>query len=123
VGFGTWYVLLDVAARGGDPAWALVFSRAASAAIAAAVVAVRGFDRSSVPVAMVVIAGLFDVGGNALYVVSREHIPIGLAAALIGLYPIAARRRSGAARHRPHLDRRLSGAGRPCGSGLAVSRW
>ena len=31
LGFGAWYVLLDLAARGGDPLWALVFSRATSA--------------------------------------------------------------------------------------------
>ncbi len=37
---------------------------------------------------MVIAAGLFDVGGNALYVVARDVIPIGLAAALTGLYPI-----------------------------------
>lgn len=86
--FGAWFVLIDLAARGGDPLWALVFSRTASAAIAAAVVLVRGIDRASVPVAIIVVAGLFDVGGNALYVVARELVPIGLAAALIGLYPI-----------------------------------
>jgi drug/metabolite transporter (DMT)-like permease len=88
VGFGAWYVLLDLAARGGDPLWALVFSRAGSAVLAAAVVAVRGFDRSSVPVLVVLVAGLFDVGGNALYVVARDHMHLGLAAALIGIYPI-----------------------------------
>jgi drug/metabolite transporter (DMT)-like permease len=88
VGFGAWYVLLDLAARGGDPLWALVFSRAASAGIAAAVVAVRGFDRATVPWRIVVAAGIFDVGGNALYVVAREQMALGLAAALIGLYPI-----------------------------------
>ena len=88
VSFGTWYVLLDLAARGGDPLWALVLSRTGSSLIAAAVVAARGFDRMAVPVAVVVIAGLFDVGGNALYVVARETIHLGLAAALVGLYPI-----------------------------------
>jgi drug/metabolite transporter (DMT)-like permease len=88
IGFGAWYVLLDVAASRGDPLWALVFSRAVSAALAAVVVAVRGFDRSGVPVRLVVVAGLFDVGGNALYVVAREGMHVGLAAALIGLYPI-----------------------------------
>lgn len=31
IGFGSWYVLLDLAAREGDPLWALVFSRATSA--------------------------------------------------------------------------------------------
>ena len=40
------------------------------------------------PFRIVVAAGLFDVGGNALYVVARDTIPIGLAAALTGLYPI-----------------------------------
>ena len=87
IGFGTWYVLLDLAARGGDPLWALTFSRATSAALAAAVAFGR-FDRARFPVRIVVAAGLFDVGGNALYVVAREVIPIGLAAALTALYPI-----------------------------------
>jgi drug/metabolite transporter (DMT)-like permease len=88
VAFGAWYVLIDLSARDGDPLWALVFSRAASAAIAGAVVAVRGFDRASLPIGIIAVAGLFDVGGNALYVVARETMHLGLAAALIGLYPI-----------------------------------
>jgi drug/metabolite transporter (DMT)-like permease len=37
----------------------------------------------------VVAAGLCDVAGNVLYVIARDEIPIGLAAALTGLYPIA----------------------------------
>ena len=117
-------MLIDLAARGGDPLWALVFSRATSAALTAAV-AIGRFDRSRFPVRIVVAAGLFDVGGNALYVVARESIPIGLAAALTGLYPIVtmilarfvlgerlprlgpARRRARPARDRPHLGRRI----------------
>ncbi|MCA1571649.1 MAG: DMT family transporter [Chloroflexi bacterium] len=87
LGFGTWYVLLDLAARGGDPLWALTFSRATSATLAAAF-ALGRFDRARFPARIVIVAGLFDVGGNALYVVAREIIPIGLAAALTGLYPI-----------------------------------
>jgi drug/metabolite transporter (DMT)-like permease len=87
MGFGAWYVLLDLAARGGDPLWALVFSRATSATLTAAAAFGR-FDRSRFPFRIVLAAGLFDVGGNALYVVAREAIPIGLAAALTGLYPI-----------------------------------
>ena len=87
VGFGAWYVLVDLAADAGDPLWALVFSRAASAGLTA-VAAIGRFDRSRFPTAIVIAAGLFDVGGNALYVVARELIPIGLAAALIGLYPV-----------------------------------
>ena len=105
VSFGAWYVLLDLAARGGDPLWALVFSRAASAGVAAAVVAVRGFDRASMPWRIVVAAGIFDVGGNALYVVAREQMALGLAAALIGLYPIVTMllARFGLGEHLPRL--------------------
>jgi drug/metabolite transporter (DMT)-like permease len=88
VGFGAWYVLIDLAAASGDRLWALVLSRGASAGIAVAVVAVRGFDRAAVPWAIVVAAGLFDVGGNVLFVLAREELPVGLAAALVGLYPI-----------------------------------
>jgi drug/metabolite transporter (DMT)-like permease len=88
IAFGAWYVLVDRSAELGDPLWALVLSRAGSAAIAAAVVAVRGLDRARVPLGIIVVAGLFDVGGNALYVVARETMHLGLAAALIGLYPI-----------------------------------
>jgi drug/metabolite transporter (DMT)-like permease len=88
ISFGAWYVLVDLAARAGDPLWALVTSRAGSSAIVLGVLAVRGFEARSVPVAVLVAAGLFDVGGNALYVIAREQIPLGLAAALVGLYPV-----------------------------------
>lgn len=91
VGFGTWYVLLDLAASAGDPLWALVLSRAASAGVTAAVVIprlLRSGAGERLPLRLVVAAGLFDVGGNALYVVARDVIPVGLAAALVGMYPI-----------------------------------
>jgi drug/metabolite transporter (DMT)-like permease len=89
VAFGAWYVLIDVAASAGDPLWALVFSRAASAGIAAVAVAARGgLERAAIPWTLLVAAGIFDVGGNILFVVARDLIPIGLAAALVGLYPV-----------------------------------
>ena len=87
LGFGAWYVLVDRAAVGGDPLWALVCSRAASSVLTA-VAAIGRIDRSRLPVRTVLAAGLFDVGGNAMYVVARELLPIGLAAALTGLYPL-----------------------------------
>lgn len=87
VSFGAWYVLIDVAASAGDPLWALVLSRAASAALAATF-AMGRFRREGFPLRIVAAAGLLDVGGNALYVVARDLLPIGLAAALTGLYPI-----------------------------------
>jgi drug/metabolite transporter (DMT)-like permease len=85
--FGAWYVLIDLAARGGDPLWALVFSRGASSLLTG-LAAIGRVDRSRFPVRLVVVAGIFDVGGNALYVVARESLPVGLAAALVGMYPI-----------------------------------
>ncbi len=87
VSFGAWYVLIDVAASGGDPLWALVLSRAASAGLTA-LFAVRRFRREGFPLRIVAAAGLLDVGGNAFYVVARDLLPVGLAAALTGLYPI-----------------------------------
>ena len=82
-----WLTPLMFAAREGDPLWALVFSRAASAGVAGAL-AIGRFGRASYPWRLVASAGAFDVGGNALYVVARGLMPIGLAAALTGLYPI-----------------------------------
>lgn len=85
--FGSWYVLMDIAAESGDPIWALVFSRAGSAGIAS-LLAIGRFDRQRYPLRVVMAAGLGDIGGNAFYVVARDQMPIGLAAALTGLYPI-----------------------------------
>ena len=85
--FGAWYVLIDLAARAGDPLWALVFSRAASAGLTALVAAPR-IGRADVPLRLIAAAGLFDVGGNALYVIAREALPVSLAAALTGMYPV-----------------------------------
>ncbi len=87
--FGSWYVLLDLAAKAGDPLWGLVISRATSAVLIGAIALVGGRAAGLRPVAaLVVLAGLLDVGGNVLYVVGRSQIPVGLAAALTGLYPL-----------------------------------
>lgn len=87
LGFGAWYVLLDLAAQVGDPLWTLVLSRSASVAVTA-LVAARRFDRGRYPIRVVAAAGLLDVAGNALYVAARGEMAVGLAAALTGLYPI-----------------------------------
>jgi drug/metabolite transporter (DMT)-like permease len=89
---GAWYVLIDLASRAGDPLWALATSRGASALAASlvtiAMLVVRRRGPGALPMRLIVTAGVFDVGGNALYVASRGFIPVGLAAALSGLYPI-----------------------------------
>ena len=87
LGFGSWYVLLDLGARVGDPLWILVLSRAASATVAT-VAAVPRFDRRRYPARVVVAAGLLDVVGNVMYLAARGEMAVGLAAALSGLYPI-----------------------------------
>ena len=87
--FGSWYVLLDLAARTADPLWGLVISRATSAVLIGAIALVGGRVTGVRPVmALVVLAGLLDMGGNVLFVVGRSQIPVGLAAALTGLYPL-----------------------------------
>lgn len=87
LGFGSWYVLLDLGAQVGDPLWILVLSRAASATVAT-FAAVPRFDRRSYPLRVVVAAGLLDVAGNVMYLAARGEMAVGLAAALSGLYPI-----------------------------------
>ncbi len=87
LGFGAWYVLLDLGASA-SPGWALVASRGASSSLALAALLVVRPGRVPVPWALLVAVGLFDVGGNALYVLARAEIQIGLAAALTGLYPV-----------------------------------
>ena len=87
VAFGTWYVLIDLAARQGDPLWALVLSRFSSAMLAA-LLAARSLRHSRLPLRLVAAAGILDVGGNALYVAARASMPVGLAAALTGMYPV-----------------------------------
>ena len=75
LGFGAWYVLLDLAARGGDPLWALVFSRATSAGPCGGRRLRPHSSAVAFPFRIVVAAGLLDVGGNALYVVARDLDP------------------------------------------------
>ena len=87
VSFGTWYVLIDLAAAAGDPLWGLLFSRASSAGLAAAIAVPRLGGRRP-PLRLLLVAGLFDVAGNAFYVVAGDLLGIGLGAALTGLYPV-----------------------------------
>lgn len=87
IAFGTWYVLLDLAAQASDPLWTLVLSRGASTAVTG-LAAARQLERGRYPLRLVAAAGLLDVGGNALYLAARAEMAVGLAAALTGLYPI-----------------------------------
>jgi drug/metabolite transporter (DMT)-like permease len=88
LGFGLWAVLLDQAAQDSG-SWALVTSRVAGTTLLLTVAGIRG---SLGPVRqawhLVVVSGFCDVGGNALFVLARGSLPVGLAAALFGIYPL-----------------------------------
>lgn len=93
VGFGTWFVLLDVAADQHE-LWALVASRGAASILVgtiALILAGRGTTspgggRAALP--LVALAGGLDVTGNAAFVLATTSVPVGIAAALAGLYPV-----------------------------------
>lgn len=89
VGFGLWFVFLDRAA-GSDQLWVLVASRGAAAVVVgglAVVLARRGpVPRSILP--LLGVAGILDVAGNAAFVLAAVAVPVGIAAALSGLYPV-----------------------------------
>ena len=89
VAFGTWFVLLDLAAEG-DAMWALVASRASASVFMVAVAVVAGTRLRPAPrqVGLVGLAGVLDVAGNGLFVLARGEIAVGLAAAMSGIYPI-----------------------------------
>jgi drug/metabolite transporter (DMT)-like permease len=88
--FGLWFLLLDVAAEeSGSEAWALVASRGAATVLIGGAALMRGCYgglRASWPI--VLLAGTMDVTGNAAFVLARSTLPVGVAAALSGIYPI-----------------------------------
>jgi drug/metabolite transporter (DMT)-like permease len=89
IGFGTWYVILDQAAETHE-LWALVASRGSSSVVvgglALALGDIRGLRSSW---RLVLAAGALDLGGNGGFVLARGTLPVGIAAALSDLYPIA----------------------------------
>ena len=88
IGFGLWFLLLDFAAEESET-WALVASRSASTVLLGALALGRrqvGGLRAAWLI--VLAAGALDFLGNATFVVARGLVPVGVAAALSGLYPI-----------------------------------
>lgn len=88
IGFGLWYVVLDRAA-GTHELWALVASRGSASIIVGGLAIVHGGARGlRSSWRLVLTAGALDLGGNAGFVLARGTLPVGIAAALSGLYPI-----------------------------------
>jgi drug/metabolite transporter (DMT)-like permease len=90
VGFGLWFLLLDLAAReSGSETWTLVAARAAATVLIGGAALPRRQSaglRAAWPI--VVLAGTMDVTGNAAFVLARSTLPVGVAAALSGIYPV-----------------------------------
>ena len=87
IGLGMWFVFLDLAAHA-DELWALLASRGAGTLLIGTLALVRGGSGLRSAWLLVVAAGVLDVTGNATSVLARASIPVGIAAALAGLYPI-----------------------------------
>jgi drug/metabolite transporter (DMT)-like permease len=94
VGFGVWFVFLDLAAEE-HHLWSLVASRAAASVLVGCLALVltrrSGNERAalrSLPLKLVLLAGTLDVTGNGAFVLATTVAPVGIAAALAGLYPV-----------------------------------
>jgi drug/metabolite transporter (DMT)-like permease len=89
VGFGLWFVLLDRASDH-DQLWALVASRGSASIVVGGSALLRA-DRSALGsvAPLVALAGILDVAANGMVVLAFATIPVGIAAALSGTYPLA----------------------------------
>ena len=90
VGLGLWFVLLDLATEQ-HQLWALVASRGTAAVLIGAIALLLSrrhgpATRRTWP--LIGLAGALDVTGNATFVLSAGIVPVGVAAALSGLYPV-----------------------------------
>lgn len=89
LGFGLWFVLLDRAAEH-DQLWALVASRGTASLVVGGAAFLRS-NRSGLPAVapLILVAGFLDVAANGMVVFALVTIPVGIAAALSGTYPLA----------------------------------
>ena len=89
LGFGLWFVFLNRAAEH-NQLWALVASRGSASLLVGGAALLRS-DRSNLRqvAPLIGIAGLMDVAANGMVVLSFATIPVGIAAALSGTYPLA----------------------------------
>ena len=89
LGFGLWFVFLDRAAEHGQ-LWALVASRGSASLVVGGGALLRSDRRQLRPLApLIALAGLLDVTANGMVVIAFATIPVGIAAALSGTYPLA----------------------------------
>jgi drug/metabolite transporter (DMT)-like permease len=88
IGFGLWFVLLDLAAEH-DQLWALIASRGTAAVLIGGVTLPRaGRVALRASARLIAAAGIADVSASGLVVLAFASIPVGVAAAVAGLYPL-----------------------------------
>ncbi len=96
IGFGLWFVLLDQGAEGGE-VWTLVASRTSATVLVGGMALllpqtrrVQAGGRTGIVPALpfLGLAGAMDVTGNGAFVLAAAALPVGVAAALSGLYPL-----------------------------------
>ena len=87
-GFGLWFVFLDRAAEH-DQLWALVAARGSAALVIGGGALLRS-DRSGLRgvLPLLGVAGAMDVAANGMVVLAFATVPVGIAAALSGTYPL-----------------------------------
>ncbi|MEP6807890.1 MAG: EamA family transporter, partial [Chloroflexota bacterium] len=85
---GLWFVFLDRASEH-DQLWALVASRGSASLVVGGAALLRS-DRSKLRqvAPLIGVAGLMDVLANGMVVLAFATIPVGIAAALSGTYPL-----------------------------------
>ncbi|MEP7040462.1 MAG: EamA family transporter [Chloroflexota bacterium] len=89
LGFGLWFVFLDRAAEH-DQLWALVASRGSASLVVGGTALLRAdLSRMREVAHLVGVAGALDVAANGMVVLAFATVPVGIAAALSGTYPIA----------------------------------
>ncbi|MEO8251964.1 MAG: EamA family transporter [Chloroflexota bacterium] len=88
LGFGLWFVFLDRASEH-DQLWALVASRGSASLVVGGAALLRS-DRCKLRqvAPLIGVAGLMDVLANGMVVLAFATIPVGIAAALSGTYPL-----------------------------------
>ena len=89
VGFGLWFVFIDLATER-DQLWALVASRASASLVVGGSALLRSdLSQLRAVAPLVALAGLLDVAANGMVVLAFATIPVGIAAALSGTFPLA----------------------------------
>jgi drug/metabolite transporter (DMT)-like permease len=88
LGFGLYFVLIDVASEDGA-AWAVCISRGtATVAAVAAALLLGAFRVRAGDLPVLAVIGIFDVGANALLAVALNEGLVSLVAVLSSLYPV-----------------------------------